>query len=136
MILITALGTAAIGRWPPVSSITVYPPSSSPTVQGTWKRIFYPPSGGGSKQFDEVRFYAEHLDAVEVDSTFYGQPRAEVTREWAERTPPDFEFSIKLYQKFTHPRVFEQRLERSLGGLAADPASLKGLPQPARVDRD
>ena len=49
-----------------------------------------------------------------MNSTFYGQPRAEVTRGWAERTPADFEFSVKLYQKFTHPRMFEERVERSL----------------------
>ena len=32
------------------------------------------------KGFDELAFYAEHFDTVEVNSTFYGQPRAEVTR--------------------------------------------------------
>ena len=30
------------------------------------------------KGFDELAFYAEHFDTVEVNSTFYGQPRAEV----------------------------------------------------------
>jgi uncharacterized protein YecE (DUF72 family) len=29
-----------------------------------------------------------------------------VTRGWAARTPPGFEFSLKLYQKFTHPKMF------------------------------
>ncbi len=43
--------------------------------------------GGRPKGFDELAFYAEHFDTVEVNSTFYGQPRAEVTRKWAERTP-------------------------------------------------
>ena len=32
------------------------------------------------KGFDELAFYAEHFDTVEVNSTFYGQPRAEVSR--------------------------------------------------------
>jgi hypothetical protein len=31
----------------------------------------------GTRDFDELRFYAEHFDTVEVNSTFYGQPRAE-----------------------------------------------------------
>ena len=31
------------------------------------------------KGFDELTFYAEHFDTVEVNSTFYGQPRPEVT---------------------------------------------------------
>ena len=36
--------------------------------------------GKRPKGFDELRFYAEHFDTVEVNSTFYGQPRAEVAR--------------------------------------------------------
>ena len=58
-----------------------------------------------------------------MNTTFYGQPRAEVTRAWAERTPDSFEFSVKLYQKFTHPRMFEERVA-------------KALPEDARADRD
>jgi uncharacterized protein YecE (DUF72 family) len=49
-----------------------------------------------------------------VNSTFYGQPRPDVCRGWADRTPAGFEFSIKLYQKFTHPKLFEQRVTSSL----------------------
>ena len=33
-------------------------------------------------------------------------PTPQVTAQWAERTPNGFEFSLKLYQKFTHPRMF------------------------------
>jgi uncharacterized protein YecE (DUF72 family) len=72
--------------------------------------VFYPPSRRRPKEFDELAFYAEHFDTVEVNSTFYGQPRAEVSRTWAKRTPAGFEFSVKLYQKFTHPRMFAERL--------------------------
>jgi uncharacterized protein YecE (DUF72 family) len=72
-----------------------------------------------------------------VNSTFYGQPRAEVTRAWAARTPPRFEFSIKLYQKFTHPRMFKQRLASGLPGDAArEPALLDALAQPNGADID
>ena len=74
-----------------------------PTGRGTWNGIFYPPARGRPKGFDELAFYASHFNTVEVNSTFYGLPRAEVCRAWAERTPAGFEFSIKLYQKFTHP---------------------------------
>lgn len=86
-----------------------------PTGQGTWNGVFYPPRRGRAKTFDELTYYAEHFDTVEVNSTFYGQPRAEITRAWAERTPAGFEFSVKLYQKFTHPRMFKERVRRSLG---------------------
>ena len=84
---------------------------SYPTGEGTWNGLFYPQTRSkraGTAGFDELRFYARHFNTVEVNSTFYAQPRAEVTRTWAARTPDDFEFSLKLYQKFTHPRMFKE----------------------------
>jgi uncharacterized protein YecE (DUF72 family) len=90
-----------------------------PTGEGTWNGLFYPRSRSkraGTAGFDELRFYAERFDTVEVNSTFYGQPRADVTAGWVSRTPPDFEFSLKLYQKFTHPQMFrEAALKRAPG---------------------
>src|SRR5687768_3400678 len=76
-----------------------------PTGRGTWNGIFYPPPEQRGPGFDELRFYAERFNTVEVNSTFYGQPRANVSEGWAKRTPPGFEFSVKLYQKFTHPKM-------------------------------
>ena len=77
-----------------------------PSGRGTWNGVFYPVPARGSKSrgskknsgFDELAFYAEHFDTVEVNSSFYGVPTAKTTRGWAERTPKDFEFSLKLYQ--------------------------------------
>jgi uncharacterized protein YecE (DUF72 family) len=74
-----------------------------PTGRGTWNGIFYPLPEDRQRGFDELAFYAERFNVVEVNSTFYGQPRATVALGWARRTPPDFEFAVKLYQKFTHP---------------------------------
>jgi uncharacterized protein YecE (DUF72 family) len=66
--------------------------------------VFYPKRR--SKQFDELAFYAEHFDTVEVNSSFYRVPAVTATKSWAARTPPGFEFALKLYQKFTHPEMF------------------------------
>jgi uncharacterized protein YecE (DUF72 family) len=85
-----------------------------PRGRGTWNGVFYPAARRRPQGFDELSFYAEHFDTVEVNSTFYGQPRSDVARRWADRTPSGFEFSVKLYQKFTHPRMFRERLEQSL----------------------
>jgi uncharacterized protein YecE (DUF72 family) len=74
-----------------------------PTGKGTWNGIFYPLPEDRQRGFDELAFYAERFNVVEVNSTFYGQPRANVTLGWARRTPASFEFTVKLYQKFTHP---------------------------------
>lgn len=118
-----------------------------PTGRGTWNGIFYPKSRARSKNFDELSFYAEHFDTVEVNSTFYSQPKADVCAKWAARTPASFEFSIKLYQKFTHPEMFKQALGRSLskadGRLAFDREdhepehdALDALARPTRSDVD
>jgi uncharacterized protein YecE (DUF72 family) len=74
---------------------------SYPSGKGTWKGLFYPKRRG-----DELPFYAEHFDTVEVNSSFYGPPTAATAKKWAERTPARFEFALKLYQKFTHPEMF------------------------------
>ncbi len=94
---------------------------SYPSGKGTWNGIFYPPQPArrprGTPKFDELAFYAEHFDTVEVNSSFYRVPTIDVVRSWAERTPCGFEFSLKLSQKFTHPEMFA----RATGG---DPSQL------------
>ena len=92
---------------------------SYPSGKGRWNGLFYPATRSkraGTAGFDELRFYAEHFDTVEVNSTFYGQPRAEVTAGWAARTPPSFRFSLKLYQKFTHPQMFRDAALKAAPG--------------------
>ena len=108
-----------------------------PGGKGTWNGLFYPATRSkraGTHGFDELRFYAEHFDTVEVNSTFYGQPRAEVTSGWASRTPPEFEFSLKLYQKFTHPKMFREAALKSAPG--SEGALLDLLAQVTRSDLD
>jgi uncharacterized protein YecE (DUF72 family) len=106
-----------------------------PSGRGTWNGVFYPPRRGRPKSFDELSFYAEHFDTVEVNSTFYGQPRAPVTSGWAARTPPGFEFAVKLYQKFTHPRMFKERVEGSLPD-GTSPEVVEALTRPTAADLD
>lgn len=84
---------------------------SYPSGQGTWNGVFYPtaaqrPRGRG--RFDELGFYAEHFDTVEINSTFYRVPAPSTSASWAKRTPAGFEFSLKLFQKFTHPEMFHK----------------------------
>ncbi len=107
-----------------------------PSGRGTWNGVFYPPPGQRPKAFDELAFYAEHFDTVEVNSTFYGQPRASVTKSWADRTPDGFEFSVKLYQKFTHPKMFEQTLRRSMQTPDGHEEAVRELVRPNAADLD
>jgi len=109
---------------------------SYPSGRGTWNGIFYPPSRGRAKSFDELSFYAEHFNTVEVNSTFYGQPRAAVSRAWADRTPSGFEFSIKLYQKFTHPKMFKDAFTKGVPAGPDGDALLDALARPNQSDLD
>ena len=97
-----------------------------PSGKGTWNGLFYPEKGDAPKGFDELGFYAERFNTVEVNSTFYGQPRANVSLAWVKRTPPGFEFAVKLYQKFTHPNLVPDKTPVS----AADVDAFKGGIEP------
>ena len=109
---------------------------SYPTGEGTWNGIFYPPAreippqrqaAGKAGKFDELAYYAERFDTVEINSTFYRTPAINVTKSWAARTPKNFEFSLKLYQKFTHPKMFkEAALKRAPGHGGARAGSAGG----------
>jgi uncharacterized protein YecE (DUF72 family) len=78
-----------------------------PVGRGAWNGIFYP--ARRPKGFDELQYYAEHFETVEVNSTFYRVPTPEVTAGWLRRTPASFTFAVKLYQKFTHPDMYLAR---------------------------
>jgi uncharacterized protein YecE (DUF72 family) len=109
---------------------------SYPTGDGTWNGVFYPkrrPRG-----FDELAYYAEHFDVVEVNSTFYRAPDPGLMLKWMERTPPDFQFAIKLFQKFTHPDMYLAKAgvsdwDLSLGDVDAFRASLDPLATSSRL---
>ena len=101
-----------------------------PTGRGTWTGLFYPATAARPKPFDELAYYAERFDTVEVNTTFYGQPRAAIARSWVARTPPGFRFSLKLYRKFTHPEMFRQA---ALPGVPAGDVPASVLDELARV---
>ncbi len=91
---------------------------SYPGGRGTWNGVFYPAKDVRPRGFDELEFYARWFDVVEVNSTFYGQPRARTTAAWANRTPATFEFAVKLFQKFTHPAMFLEAMAASAPGAS------------------
>lgn len=69
-----------------------------------WKGILYPtPRPRG---FDPVRFLANYIDLIEINSTFYRPPSVAVARRWVERVAdlPHFRYTAKLYRRFTHER--------------------------------
>jgi uncharacterized protein YecE (DUF72 family) len=76
--------------------------------------VFYPLKNGQKipemkEKFDELAYYAERFDTVEINNTFYRPPAVKIARSWADRTPTGFEFSLKLFQQFTHKREVSQK---------------------------
>ncbi len=69
-----------------------------------WQGIVYPRSR--PKAFDPLSFLARYFDTIEINSTFYRPPRPDVPPRWVKRVAgnPDFKFTAKLWQRFTHQR--------------------------------
>src|SRR5262245_56464556 len=78
---------------------------SYPKGQGTWEGTFYPPK---LQDKDKLGFYAQYFNTVEINSSFYRPPNQYAARAWASKVPNGFRFTAKLWQKFTHPKMFEQ----------------------------
>jgi uncharacterized protein YecE (DUF72 family) len=76
---------------------------SYPEGEGTWKGYFYPP---GTK--NELVYYSQFFNTVEVNSSFYRPPNPSFVANWVKRTPAGFLFTVKLWQKFTHPNMYHE----------------------------
>jgi uncharacterized protein YecE (DUF72 family) len=64
-----------------------------------WKGTFYP-KNLPAKQM--LRFYGERFRTVEINSTFYGLPKASVLEGWADAVPANFQFVLKAPKQITH----------------------------------
>ncbi len=104
-----------------------------PGGDGSWDGVFYPLPADRERGFDELRFYAGRFNTVEINSTFYGQPRASVSLGWVRRTPPGFEFSVKLFQKFTHPGMTPDASEISQADVDHFKAGIEPLAAAGRM---
>jgi uncharacterized protein YecE (DUF72 family) len=67
-----------------------------------WVGSFYPQ---GTRPADYLSRYAEHFDIVEVDRTYYRTPSPAMVRGWADKTPDDFRFALKMVRTVTHEKV-------------------------------
>ena len=64
-----------------------------------WKATFYPKDLPVQQM---LRFYGERFRTVEINSTFYGMPKASVLERWANAVPDDFKFVLKAPKQITH----------------------------------
>jgi uncharacterized protein YecE (DUF72 family) len=83
-----------------------------------WKGKFYPEKIPPKEM---LRFYAERLDAVEINNTFYHMPTTIVLLAWKEQVPDDFVFALKAPQVITHLkrlRNVDEETEYLFGALS------------------
>jgi uncharacterized protein YecE (DUF72 family) len=66
-----------------------------------WKGSFYPEKLPTSRM---LSYYAERLDTVEINNTFYRMPAPEMLTKWAAETPAGFQFALKSPRRITHER--------------------------------
>jgi uncharacterized protein YecE (DUF72 family) len=67
--------------------------------ESSWVGLFYPP---GTKPADFLTHYATQFDTVEVDSTYYALPSADLVRGWNLKTPAGFTLSAKFPRSIVH----------------------------------
>jgi uncharacterized protein YecE (DUF72 family) len=72
-----------------------------------WWGAFYPKKK--TKGFDELKYYSQIFNCCEINNTFYRPPSPAVAQGWAAKTPGDFTFVIKVWQKFTHPMKISRK---------------------------
>ena len=85
----------------PYSEPGLFLGTSAFTAAG-WPGSFYP---AGMRPADYLTYYATQFPTVEIDSTFYGTPRASTATSWNEKTPEGFIFCVKVPQVITHEKV-------------------------------
>ncbi|HZU06435.1 MAG TPA: DUF72 domain-containing protein [Chloroflexota bacterium] len=94
---------------------------SYPQGEGRWEGLFYP----ADRRIDRLQYYARFFNAVEINSSFYRPLLPHVARSWARKTPPAFRFTAKLYQKFTHPKMYQEATGEAADLRAEDFAQFK-----------
>ena len=67
-----------------------------------WQGIVYP--SPRPRGFHEATYLAEYFSTIEINTSFYQPLKPEHCRQWIERVSanPEFVFTAKLWQRFTH----------------------------------
>ncbi len=101
---------------------------SSGFSERSWKGYFYP-EDLPAKEY--LKFYAQQLNAVEINSTFYRRPTQKTLENWRNSTGEHFKFFIKIPKTVTHIKKLDttaqettdfchhiaQGLQEKLGGF-------------------
>ena len=85
-----ALLPLAVSHWACLPAVRRYVGTSG-FAYPDWSPLFYPPGSAATL----LRIYADRLPAVELNNTFYQQPKPDKVAAWLAATPADFRFVVK-----------------------------------------
>jgi uncharacterized protein YecE (DUF72 family) len=79
-----------------------------------WHGIVYP--AHGDRNFHEASYLAQFFDTIEINTSFYQPLRPELATQWTARVAgnPHFQFTAKLWQRFTHETAGSADDERAV----------------------
>jgi len=66
-----------------------------------WQGVLYP---HGTARWDRLRYYVQHYQTVELNSSFYRWPMLATFKSWKHRLPPGFLMSVKAPRYLTHTK--------------------------------
>jgi uncharacterized protein YecE (DUF72 family) len=69
-----------------------------------WTGRFYPE---GLAKNRWLQFYSEHFNTVEINNTFYRFPTEKQFKNWFNKTPSNFVFTLKANRIITHRKKFQ-----------------------------
>ncbi|HMN31414.1 MAG TPA: DUF72 domain-containing protein, partial [Caldilineaceae bacterium] len=95
-----------------------------------WRGVFYPDK---LPQAEQLGYYAQQFNSVEVNTSFYGLPKPSTLVSWVESVPPGFSFCLKFPRAISHDKRLTNCKEETLAfldvlralGPAAAPAFLQ-----------
>ena len=69
-----------------------------------WEGIVYPRSK--PRGFHDAAYLSQFFDTIEINTSFYNPLRPEVAKSWVGKVQynPSFQFTAKLWKRFTHER--------------------------------
>lgn len=82
----------------------------------SWEGVFYPQ---GTPPGSYLAQYATKFKTIEIDSSFYGTPRAAYLAKWDRDTPADFRFTAKFPKLITHEKMLVDAQEDAQHFLSA-----------------
>jgi len=73
-----------------------------------WRGIFYPENLSPA---NFLNYYLTKFNSVEVNSSFYRLPKEQTFKDWYQKTPADFVFSLKASRFISHQKKLKDCLQ-------------------------